>query len=340
MKKNTYIVSFAIASSLLMSGCTQVEEGVEALDVYAQDTLASISVPFEWFKLEESTKEETPAWKTIQAVELPAVDETETHLESYQLQIAALEAELTNPLKTNGFLSRQRPAYVAFDGFAIQPETPDTVGDVIRDVDSVSYQEVSSLTLTGIGMNQAGERTLMVSLNAINDTEDFLLYPLQLTLDEKGMIADVKQLNKPTSASSTPTPLSVKSEWVEAVHGEFGHLWAEIKQSQTNSDWSAVTKSDIQAWLLLADIETPETSVEAVWKWFTANEGDLKKAEVTGYVHTDEEASAITRYEVSYPLVGSDIEEKLTIHYDRGLNKIVEIKSGSPFEQVAKGELK
>lgn len=339
-KKKVGLVATLIASSLLMGGCTQIDNGVEAVDRYAQDKLASISVPFEWFKLDEQKAPEAPVWKSISPLDLPGTDETEKTLGVEMKRVAELEEELVNPVKMTGFLSRNRPAPVAFNGFAVEREEQDVLGKVLREVDAVPYQSVSSLTLTGIGKTATGETTLLVSLNAINDTEDFLLFPLKMTVGENGLIAHVEQTEKPSKASSTPTPLSEKSEWVEAVHGEFSHLWTEIKNFPGKEDWTSVKESDLSAWLLLSGIEEPEKSTKALFEWYEANEGNLKLAQVTGYVHTDEQASAITKYEISYPVKDSENVSTLTVHYDRGLNKITNIKPGSPFQDTSKGELR
>ena len=340
MKKKKFgIVATLIASSLLMGGCTQIDQGVEAIDSYAQNKLASMSVPFEWFKLDEQKEPEAPVWQVISPLALPGTDETQKSLNEYLAQVESLEEELVNPVKMTGFLSRNRPAHVAFNGFAIEEEK-DVLGKVLREVDSVPYQSVSSLTLTGIGMNASGERTLLVSLNAINDTEDFLLFPMKLTVGENGLFKNVEQVGKANAVASTPTPLSEKSEWVEAVHGEFGHLWTEVKSFPGKEDWTSVNEADLNAWLLLTGIEDSEKSAKALFEWYTANEGNLKLAEVTGFVHTDEKASAITKYEISYPQKDSEHIAKMTIHYDRGLNKIVNIEPGSVFQATSKGELR
>lgn len=340
MKKKFGVIATLVAGSLLMSGCTQIDDGIEAVDVYTQDKLASISVPFEWFKLDEQREPDAPTWKTIKPVELPAVDDTRKSLDEQLERVSKLEEELLNPIKMKGFLSRNRPADVAFNGFDVKGSSPDVLGEVLREVDEVPYQTVSSLTLTGIGANQSGQTILELSLNAVNDSEDFLLYPLELTLNEEGMVSNIKQVKSATVASSTPTPLSEKSEWIEAVHTEFGHLWTEVTNFPEKEDWTTVGEQDLGAWLLLSGIEEPEESQQSVMDWYTANEGNLKLAEITGFLHTDEGASATTKYEVSYPVRDSEEKEEFTIHYDRGLNKIVNIEPGSLFQNTSKGELK
>lgn len=339
MTKKTFgLVATLIATSMLMGGCSQIDDGIEGLDRFAQDKLASMSVPFEWFKLDEQNVADVPVWKNISSLDLPDMDETEKALDKELKRVAELEEELVNPVKVTGFLSRNRPAHVAFNGFSVEGEEQDVLGRVLREIDEVPHQTVSSLTLTGVGMDALGQTTLTVSLNATNDTEDFLLYPLSLTVGEEGLITHIEQIEKASKASSTPTPLSEKSEWVEAVHVEFGHLWTEIKNFPAKEDWTSVKESDLSAWLLLSGIEEPEKSAKAFYEWFSSNEGNLKLAQVTGYVHTDEKASAITNYEVSYPVKDSEKAETLTIRYDRGLNKITNIEPGSPLQETTKGE--
>ena len=341
--KHTYkMVGFTLAASLLMGACTPIENGVEKADTYAQDKLTSISVPFEWFKKEEAVEKKVEMWREVTAINLPKTDASAKELKKDQEIVEMLEKELVSSVNMNGFLSRTRPSQETFNGFAPPEGDADVFGDILRKIHEVPNQSIGSLTLTGVGhyVMETDEKALFVSMNVLNDTEEFVVYPLLLTLDKDGQVKSVKQVANETTSSSTPTPLSEKSEWHESVHQEFEFVWDDFTSFPPTTDVSSVTKNNVTSWLTTNDVDEPERSAEAVLKWLQTNEGNLSLAKITGYVHTDENASANTRYELAYPVKNSPTLQTVTINYDRGKNKITSIESGSPFGALEEGEMK
>lgn len=337
-KKHGAITTIALAS-LLMVGCEPIDNGVDRLDEYAQTKLASMEVPFEWFKLDEAAEVETVNWNELSSIQLPKKDNTLNELKAWQKLVDTLEEEVTNEVKLNGFLERTRHSHQSFSGFAslVSDKQEDDFGDLLRSIYKTPYQFVQSMTLTGAGTTKNG-KVLFVSLNVVNDEQAFQVYSLQLNVDAKNHIQSVKLIEGAAEQEATPTPLTEKSEWKESLHEEFSYLWQDIVAYPVQAEWESVTKEELTSWLIRHGVIEREASATAVQRWFKENEGDLSRAAVTGFVHTDDQANAITQYEVSYPVKNSAMQRTLTVHYDRGLNAVTLIEPGSPFVGSEKGE--
>lgn len=342
MKSTHKLIGFALATSLLMGGCSPVDTAIAKTDSFAQEKLSTISVPFEWFKKDEQVSQEVVDWSEVPELALSNKDASLKELEKEQSLIENLQKEVTSEVKLNGFLSRTRHSHESFAGFASTDDTKDVFGDILRQVYDKPHQSVQSLTLTGMGqyMKDSAKKALFVSVNVVNDSEKFLVYPLLLTLDKDGNIESVNQVQKESEWASTPTPLTAKSEFHESVHQEFKFVWNDFLMYPKTEEYATVTTDDFTSWLTTNDVEERKKSAKTVHSWFQENEGDLSRAEITGYVHTDEKASGITKYEVAYPVKNSTVQKAFTINYDRGLNKIISIESGSPFGVLQEGETK
>jgi hypothetical protein len=341
MKSRTYgIIGFAITTSLLLGGCTPIEQGIEKADKYAQDKLASISVPFEWFKNEEIIAKDLGEWKEPTALPLPDKDVTAEELQKNQEIVETLEKQILSPVKMKGFLGRARDSQSSFEVFSIEEGQPDVFGNVLREIHGTPHQKIESVTFTGTGhvWDEKDKEVLFVSLNVVNDNENFLVYPLMFTLNEQQQIDSVRQLKNESSLVATPSPLTNKSEWHESVHQEFSFAWKDFQSYPKTNEWASVNEDDFSSWLTTHSVEEREESVGTVHAWFKESEGDISRAKVTGYIHTDEQATALTLYEVSYPKKNSLEHQLMTVSYDRGLNKIKRIEMGSPFDSIEEGE--
>lgn len=341
MKSRTYgIIGFAITTSLLLGGCTPIEHGIEKADKYAQDKLASISVPFEWFKNEEIIAKDLGEWKELTALPLPDKDVTAEELQKNQEIVETLEKQILSPVKMKGFLGRARDSQSSFEVFSIEKGQPDVFGNVLREIHGTPHQKIESVTFTGTGhvWDEKDKDVLFVSLNVVNDNENYLVYPLMFTLNEQQQIDSVRQLKNESSLVATHSPLTNKSEWHESVHQEFSFAWKDFQSYPKTNEWASVNEEDFSSWLATHSVEEREESVGAVHSWFKESEGDISRAKVTGYIHTDEQATALTLYEVSYPKKNSIEHQLMTFSYDRGLNKIKRIEMGSPFDSIEEGE--
>lgn len=327
-----------MVSAILLSGCTSVDSTIEKADAYAQEKLASIAVPFEWFKHDKSkTNEKVDSWGNIPALALPVKDLSEKQLVAYQKMFADLEKELVNREAMEQFASNSNTSREAFPFFATLASSEDVFGDAVRSVYSEPHQYVSSLTVTGIGVRQVGEKTeqvVTVSMNSVNDTEKFLTHDFVFFLDAKNNIVDV-ELNQEMRRINTVKPLTKDSEWVEGVHKELQFMWKDFASFPQQEDWKAVDKGVFKSWVAEQGIEG-EGSADILYEWYRMNEGDLTRGKITGYLHTDHSALAETHYEVTYPHKNTDKTTSFTLVYDRGLNKIIGLKTDSPFKY--KGE--
>lgn len=342
MKNKTAVVGVTLAMSILLGGCTPIDKGMEKADIYAQDKLSSIEVPFKWFKLKDQPKVEgVTTWHTVKGITLPNKEKSKDHLSSGKAVVTVLNKELTNKEKVEQFLSGNQPASSIFKGFSLQMSSTDVLGQIIRDIYENPHHSIQSVTLTGVGETLKDKETplVSVSINVINDTDEFQVYPLTLTLNERGQIDSVKQYQKQKSQTYTPSPLTEKSEWNDGVHKEFRFIWKDFTAFPKTKEWQSAKQTDFTTWLSTNGVEEKKQSVGAVYEWFKKNEGDLSRGAITSYLHTDENASAITKYELTYPKKKSLENYHVTISYDRGLNRIVKIENGTYTENIQnKGE--
>ena len=336
MKKISTVIG--IIPVFFLSGCVNVDESMDNVESYVSGKLASYSVPFEWFKsdIQEEPSEEEK-WSPITPLTLPSGDATEKVRVSAETMLEELMGELNDEEKMMGFLEGEDTSRTSFKSFRTLESSVDVFGDIIRQVYATPYQRIQSITLTGIGEQQVGDeefRAISVTLNSVNDTKKFLQHDVMLLTDEKNNIRFVK-LNQETDRENTLTPLTSESEWSADVHKEFKYKWDEIISFPPVDDWRNVGRDEIAAWLSKVGV-TDQESVETVFTWYRVNEGDMKKAVITGYLHTDENASAITMYEVKYPQKHGDAPLSFSIFYDRGNHKIIGFGKETPFNK--KGE--
>lgn len=338
MNKKTWIISATLLSTLFVSGCTPVDKTLEDADAYAQEKLSSVSVPFKWFKLDDSQKKvETADWKEIAELTLPKTDVSQKTFGKYEDLLNDLVGELSNKKSMASFAESNYSSREAFPYFDHLSTQSDIFGDSVRKVYSTPYQSVSSLTLTGIGERMNGERkenVLTTTMNSVNDSEKFFTQDFVWSLDKEGRITSVK-LNQEKNRLNTVKPLTNDSEWEPKVHTEFLFAWEDFRSFPQSSDWSKVSKDTLSSWVAESGIEG-EAATDVFYEWYRSTEGDLNKGKITGYLHTDDKALAQTLYEVTYPHKNSEKTTSFTVVYDRGVNKITDIRAESPFEY--KGE--
>lgn len=326
-----------MSSAILLSGCTPVNEKIEQLDGYAQERLSSIPVPFEWFKLDKKKADTNESWHNIAPLNLSDKDQSKERFKSEEVMIADLTKEVVNREAMKRFAEDTSSSYEAFPHFSTS-EGKDTFGDTVRSIYRQPHEFVTGLTLTGMGERETSkgkESILTVSMNSINDTEKFIIHDFIFTLNDKKEITNVV-LNQKSSRINTHKPLSQDSEWNETVHKEFKFVWNDFKAFPENENWKQVDANVFTSWVSTMGVEEDKDSAVVMHNWYQKNEGKLSRAKITGYLHTDHSALAQTLYEVSYPIKNQKQNESFTVIYDRGVNQIVGLRKGSPFQY--KGE--
>jgi len=338
VNKKTWILGATVLSTLFASGCTPVDKAMKETDSYAQEKLSSVSVPFNWFKLDDSQKrKETAEWKEVVGLTLPKTDTSKKLFGTYEDVLGDLVKELSNKKSMASFAESNYTSREAFPYFDHLATKTDIFGETVRNVYSTPYQSIQSLTLTGIGERMTGiqkEKVITVTMNSVNDSEKFYTHDFTLGLDGAGRITNVS-LNQEKNRLNTVKPLSNDSEWEPKVHSEFLFTWEDLRSFPQSSNWKKVSKDMINSWVAEAGIEGKEAT-NVFYDWYRSTEGDLSKGKVTGYLHTDDNALAQTLYEVTYPHKNSDKTTSFTVVFDRGVSKITGIRAGSPFEY--KGE--
>lgn len=339
LTKKRMMMGAMLSSALLLSACSPLDTTIEKGNAYAEEKLSSISVPFEWFKLDEvPEKEATATWAKVEKIELAKKEDMKEAHAFYQEFLEPLDKELTNRETMERFATGNNTSRETFPYFSNLRTSKDVFGEAVRSVYSEPHQYVVSTTLTGIGktaVNGEVMTVLSVSMNSVNDTEKFLTHDFVMYLNAENNIVDVS-LNKESNRSHTVKPLSKDSEWVESTHKDFLFAWKDFLSLPKQEDWKSVDKNMMSSWVSQFGLDDSSTNV--LYEWYRMNEGDVTRGQITGYLHTDHEALAETWYEITYPHKNSDDTTSITVVYDRGLNKMIRIQKNSPF--TYKGELK
>lgn len=339
MTKKKIAIGALLSSALVLSACSPLDTTIEKGNAYAEEKLSSISVPFEWFKLDEVPDQEAKAnWAKVEKMELVKKEDTKKLFSFYQELLEPLEQELTNREAMERFATGANTSRETFPYFTNLRTSKDVFGESVRTVYREPHQYVDSMTLTGIGktvLNGEIMTVLSISMNSVNDTEKFLTHDFAFYMNEDNHVVEV-QLNKESNRSQTVKPLTKDSEWSDSIHKDFSFVWKDFMSLPKPEDWQSVDKNTMSSWVSQFGLDDSSTGV--MYEWYRMNEGDLSRGQITGYLHTDHDALAETWYEVTYPHKNSEDTTAITVVYDRGLNKMIRIQKESPF--TYKGELK
>ena len=334
--------SLALSSAFILSGCEpkQTAEKVE-------NAIASISIPFEWFKKgsEEVAQTEIPEIKGLNLAE-EVVDLEEITSFSRQLNKIGEQLAIQNDFLeiVNGERSLFNLLGSDYFDFMTYDETEDGLNETLMDIGKVPHQWVHSLSLRqyGVKLTTDGkpQRYAIVDVNAVNDTEDFRIQTLQMTINEKGRIQSSRKIGEPSNMPYTVTPLSTEDSFLSAdTHREFlGELEKVIQNLSNPSIYSQIeldqitTAKDPSIKALTKQLALESQNEGTVFELLKRGKGVFEHWGITGYLFDDKNLNALTYYELS--VADEEGIHCFTVHYHRGTKKITHITQGSPFEEV------
>lgn len=343
MSYKRFFIGSVVAFTLFLSGC-DMNETIKNTEEKVANKVASITIPFEWFK-NDSGK--------VQEIKIPEVEGLNLEKEKVDVKsIVALQnklAEMEEKLKDEGnfeeVVSGDKSVFnmIGSQHLSLRyGEDGDDLTKVIQDIGSVPHQFVNSLTLRqyGVKINPDGERTnyAVVDVNAVNDTEKFHVHSLFLSLDDNGKVTSSIKIGKPKDRQHTITPLTKDSFLFEDTHMEFQHNLQKIIHSLSNPTvYEQITMNEIEPTdtsikSLTKKIGIKSKNTSTVYSLIQHGKGTFSEWGITGYLYDDKDVNAVTFYE----LMVADEEgyHYYTIHYHRGLKEITNISKGTPFKEV------
>lgn len=334
-----------LSSSLLLlgiSGCSK-EEVVERVE----SKIASIEVPFHWFKKEE-VKEKQKKVPTIQGLNLSKEKVPSVEIEHFSNQLNKMSEILSDEESFRAIADGHRNVFEELSSsyFDLRYKEEDDFTKIIQQIGQTPYQFLQSLSLQQYGkmVNEDGTSQIIatIDLNAVNDTEKFLIHPLQLELSNEGKIKNATFVEDSMNRANTRTPLTKNSLLYEDTHLRFAQ---ELKQMiQTLSNPTLYEK------ILEGGKKSPQTELtalekklsmtkkqEVLAKLIQQGKGTFEHWGVTGYLFSDWNIQPLTHYQLT--LANEDGLFHYTIEYNRGLNRITDIQIGKLLkERVVKDE--
>ena len=328
--KKTYGIGISalVVLSLSLGGCVDSK----AIDSEAKEKLTGVEIPFQWFKNDVKEVKALEPLKKASDVKLKEEKDIFKKVDFAEKQTE----KLSNALKKEGVMAslangEQLFRYVGSDLLSYKAKEEQlNIKKTAKEIDAVAYQKLAGMTLVGVGSksNNMNGKELFVDLNVVNDTNKFLIIPMHISLDEKGKIFAISERGKSNKSIHTNVPLTEKSELYTDVLTQFDLAFKELKTYPVTKQWKNVDKGSIISFGQEQGLDLKSSKV--LFDAFKSTEGNLGLLAITGFMHTDESVEAKTFFEVT---INARNNEKIhyTFVFDRGTNKITELKSGSVF---------
>lgn len=341
-----YLFGFAL---LFMSGCdVDVDKKVNELEEKMANKIASIIIPFEWFKEDPEDIEEVVI-EEVRGINLKEETVNKEHIALLEENLEEISEKLKDEENFKKIVSGNKNIFniLGSQYFSLRyGEDGDDLTSVMQDIGTVPYQFVNTVTLRQYGAkaNENGEKETyaVIDVNAVNDTLDFRIYTLMLRFDEHGSVDSSVQLGEPVDKPNTFTPLTKDSLLAKNTHVEFQRNLKKVMQALSNEG--------IYEQISLGETDGVDTAISALTKkigiesknnstihtLIQHGKGVFEEWGVTGYLFDDKDVVPITYYELT--VSDENGQHHYTVHFHRGLNKITNISKGSPFEEVLNNE--
>lgn len=323
----------------VLTGCNK-----EEMEEKVSNKIASISVPFEWFK---GSPEDIEKLEPINVEGLNVAKEPVdlSDMNAFKTKLSEIEEILKDKEKFQLIASGEKSLMNVLGSGHISFYTQDDVdgiSETLEDFGSEAHQWISGLTLRkfGVRLDSSGKKSnyAIIDINAINDTEDFRIQTLEILLDDAGAILSSVRVGEPKDNPHTNTPLTENSLLYEDTHEEFNQSFKKVIEVLTNQalfeDLENDKENDIDVIMhsVIKKLGVDEKNTKTVLELLMQSKGELKRWGITGYLFDDKNVTGMTLYE----LIVSDEEgyHFYTIHYKRGTNQITNIEKGSPFKEV------
>lgn len=344
IRKEKYLLVAILSTSILLLGGCDMEETEEKI----AQKVASIVIPFEWFRAEpqEEEKKEIPQVYGLdlneEPVEIDGLVKTSEVVKMIgkklsdhddYLDIAAGEKTIFQVLG-NELLNMKYD--LELDGLT----------ETVQDFAQTEYQWIDSLTLVqyGVKADQQGNQTryAIVDVNGVNDTMEFHVQTLKLELGDNGLPVSSVRIGEPFDKPNTRTPLTTNSFLYDSTHREFAFEWnkkiplladMELYERIVSGEVDK-NHEDIKKLTKILDID--EISQSAVFSLVNHGMGTFVNWGITGYLFEDVDLNSRTLYELT--VADETGLHPFTIHYNRGTKTITHITKGSPFKEEYKRE--
>lgn len=339
-RKYALLGSIFLTSTLFMSGC-DISQTMTKTRETMENKIASISVPYEWFR----NKPEQTNQKVISKVVGIDLAQEEVQLDELSALSKRIEAISTHLQDKEDFQAISKEKKSVFNILGSEyldleyDDTQDGLKKTIQEIGKVPHQWIGSLTLRkyGVQLNEKGERqrVAIVDANAVNDTEKFHIQTIRLALNEKGLIQSSTQLGKPVDKPHTGTPLTSESLLYPDTHLEFQRQIKNVIKALSNPtiysqiQSQSITSTDTSIKALAKEIGVEPQNESTVFKLVKEGKGTFESWGITGYLFDDKNVTGKTLYELTVAdQAGLHV---YTVTFDRGLKKITNISTGSPF---------
>lgn len=325
MKKGLFFTCIIILL-FITTGCDYETKKEEIKEEFG-NRLAQVSVPFEWFKLEKESSEEFVipeiSGLTLETLEIPR--EVQQSLRK-NLNI------LSETLKSETSFYQ-----IAHEQSNIRDHITPTIGsssmdwmeleNIIQELGNVDYQFFHSFSIRGIGQLEfkgVSDYVAFVDMNAVNDTEDFHIVPLEVRVSYDGKILSIVQRENAFDSAHTVKELSDDSFVFDNTHLLFLEKWEQLQKHLKSIDDSEESVKDkvIEIGLKHGIRDNADALVELFEKVHQDHDFDF-----TAYLFDDRNLSSETFYELT--LSTEDGYYTYTVLYNRGTKEISGIKKGS-----------
>ena len=339
MKRNRKVaVTVVVAATVFLVGC-----GLAKTEEKIAEKVASVTIPFEWFRLEKKQVEEKPI-PEITGIDLKNEKVDIEGLRALTKRVNEIGESLSDHEDYLDIASGEKTLYQVLGSGRLSLDYgsgEDGLTETVQDFAETEYQWIDSLTLRqyGVRLDKEGNRTgyAVVDVNGVNDTKDFHIQTLQLQLDDRGLPVSAIRIRKPEDLSHTRTPLSEDSFLESSTHQDFALAWERARLLLADRKLydriaaGEVNASHIDIGALTKQLGFGKEYQPTVFSLVKSGRGTFSHWAITGYLYDDTNLNATTLYELT--VADESGLHLYTIHYHRGTKTITHITKGSPFKE-------
>lgn len=307
----------------LLSGCAELNE---MEPVYAE-------IPWHWFQTDEDKAE-------LQEVDLPIPTSMDMSYRGEKEQLAlwtdkiqALQEFITDKDVYLDALSDR----TVFDakigsilGDSYREQVSNELFSLLEEVYGTGYNQPYSLNLTGLGRSLDGEvekSILTFDLNVFQDTEEYKIYPVVMTVNEQGVAESFKwqdSFENPITRRSLMDDAFIEENYQDLFQKE----WSEFSKTiQDETLYAYVMENDVSDEKDIRQKVKPlaheNMTEDTLIHLFMDSRGSLSNGAITAFRVSDEDALAQTVYRYIVPVV--DGMKEYEIVYSRVENKIISV---------------
>jgi|SRR5690625_4053938 len=324
--KKTLTITMVIAVLFFVSGCDTEAKMEDAKENFS-NRLAQVSIPFEWFRLDDVSEGKTVIPKvsglTLETEEIPKQE-----MIDLKSNLNVLSDGLEDNFIFLDVAKGQKPI--------TQHITPTIASSsmnwrelesIIERIGEVDHQWFYSFSLRGFGKSHfkgSSDYIAFVDLNAVNDSEDFHIVPLELKVAGDGKIKSIVQRDNEYDSPHTVKELADDSFVFDNTHLAFLDKWQPIEQelSHIHSE-KEEAKQEVEKVRKRHAIDVSDETLISLFSHLKDNH----ELGFTAYLFDDRNLVPQTHYELTVSTHSG--YHTYTIIYDRGKREVTEIKTGT-----------